>query len=136
MGLNDEIGGAVHWDTAVVESEDTLRTVIGKFVDSCSSALVVKQGETVLGVVTDIDLMESIVRGDDLDSVKVGRFMTACELITAEGTKSPCAQLDETESVENALKVMSAAGVHNLLVSGTNRTGMVSIRDLLKYLIK
>ncbi|MDH4319105.1 MAG: CBS domain-containing protein [Desulfobulbaceae bacterium] len=136
MGLNDEIGGAVHWDTAVVESEDTLRTVIGKFVDSCSSALVVKRGETVLGVVTDIDLMESIVRGDDLDSVKVGQFMTACELITAEGTKSPCAQLDESESVENALKVMSAAGVHNLLVSGTNRTGMVSIRDLLKYLIK
>ena len=133
MGFNDEIGLAVNWDAPVVDSEDNLRTVIKKFVDNHCSALVVKEGDIVLGVVTDIDLMESIVNGNDLDTIKVKEFMTACELITAEGTKSPCAQLDESESVENALKVMSAAGVHNLLVAGTDRTGMVSIRDLLTF---
>lgn len=137
MALHDEIKTAVNWQAASVDAEDSLRTVIQKMVDSKVSALVVKSGGTIAGVVTDMDLMRCVVQKKDLDTEKASKFMTACELITAEGAKkSPCAQLYETESVENALMIMDAAGVHNLLVSGDNQqAGMVSIRDLLRFVI-
>ena len=135
MGLQDEIKTAVNWQAASVDAEDSLRTVIQKMVDSKVSALVVKSGETVSGVVTDMDLMRCVVEKMDLDEEKATNFMTACELITAEGSKkSPCAQLYESESVENALMIMDAAGVHHLLVSGDDqKAGMVSIPDLLRF---
>lgn len=137
MGLNDEIKKAVDWDTEHVDVEDSLRTVIQKMAGSKSSSLVVKNGDTVVGVITDVDLMKCLVDGDDLDTVKAKKFMTACELITSgDEDASPCAQLDESESVLNALKVMEAAGVHNLLVSGDkDKVGTVSARKLLECVV-
>lgn len=137
MGLNDEIKNAVNWDAEQVDMEDSLRTVIQKMAGSNTSALVVKSGDTVAGIVTDIDLMNCLVEGDDLDAVKAGKFMTACELITTgDENASPCAQLDESESILSALKVMEAAGVHNLLVSGDDgRVGTVSARKLLQLVL-
>lgn len=137
MGLTSEIRTAVNWNAPCVDVEDNLKAVIQKMADSKVSALVVKSGDNIAGVVTDMDLMRSIVEKEDLDTVKVAKFMTACELITAEGAKTtPCAQLDESESVENALKVMDVAGVHNLLVTGERgKAGMVSARDLLKFVV-
>ena len=72
----------------------------------------------------------------DLDATRVSEIMTGCELITRERKTTPCVQLHEAETVENALKVLDVAGVHNLLVSGDNdkQVGMVSIRDLLRLL--
>jgi predicted transcriptional regulator len=68
-----------------------------------------------------------------LDETKADSFMIACELITERVTTNPCIQLNEEESVGNALRLMSGAGVHNLMVSGENDTcvGTVSITDLL-----
>jgi CBS domain-containing protein len=137
MALYDAIKTAVNWHAASVDAEDSLRTVIQKMVDSKVSALVVKSGDNVAGVVTDMDLMRCVVQKRDLDAEKAARFMTACELITAQGSKkTPCVQLDESESVENALMIMDTAGVHNLLVAGENQqAGMVSIRDLLRFVV-
>ena len=137
MALHDAIKTAVNWRAASVDAEDSLRTVIQKMVDSKVSALVVKSGGSIIGVITDMDLMRSVVQKRDLDSEKAAAFMTVCEIITAQGSKkTPCVQLDETESVENALMIMDTAGVHNLLVAGENQqAGMVSIRDLLRFVV-
>jgi predicted transcriptional regulator len=92
----------------------------------------------VAGLVTDMDLIDCISNKKDLDKTKVAEFLTPCELITDDRTKkSPCAQLDESQSVENAIKVLSASGTHNLLVSGPSdkEVGIATIRDLLKLLI-
>jgi predicted transcriptional regulator len=101
------------------------------------SAFVVKINGIVAGILCDIDLVKSIVCNDDLHAVTVADVMTVCELVTEEGAVNPCAQIDERESVKNALKVLDAAGTHNLLVAGSNErdAGLVSIRGLLKLVL-
>ena len=134
MPLNQEIKNAVNWDTDTVSIEDSLRTVIKKLVKSKTSALVVKMDEIVIGFVTDMDIIDSIDSGADLDETKADSFMIACELITERRSKAqPCIQLHEEESVRNAFRLMSGAAAHNLMVSGENDTcvGTVSITDLL-----
>ena len=133
MGLQDEIRTAVKWDTPHVYAQDSLRVVVRQMVQSGASALVVKMDGLVVGIVSDIDLSKSIVDNKDPDATTVSQLMSSCDLITAKGAVNPCAQLHETESVENALNVIDAAGTHNLLVSSDDesRVGVVSIRDLL-----
>ena len=138
MKFQTEIKNAVDWDAPSVGLESSLRDVIQKLVASKASALAVKIDDILVGVVTDIDIIDSISDQRDLDTTKVSEFLTPCELITNDLTKgSPCAQLDESESVENALKVLSVSGTHNLVVSGkTDKdVGIASIRDLLHLLI-
>jgi CBS domain-containing protein len=133
--LNQEIKNAVNWDAENVSMEDSLRTVIKKIVKSKTSALVVKMDEIVIGFVTDMDIIDidSISSGADLDETKANSFMIACELITERATTNPGIQLHEEESVENAFRLMSGAGVHSIMISGESEkcVGVVSITDLL-----
>jgi CBS domain-containing protein len=131
--LNQEIKDAVNWDAETVSMEDSLRTVIQKIVKSKTSALVVKMDEIVIGFVTDMDIIDSINSGADLDETKANSFMIACELITERATTNPGIQLHEEESVGNAFRLMSGAGVHSIMISGESEkcVGIVSITDLL-----
>jgi len=134
MPLNQEIKNGVNRDAETVSMEDSLRIVIKKLLKSTTSALVVKMDEIVIGFVTDMDIIDSIDSGADLDETKADSFMIACELITTRrSTTHPCIQLHEEESVGNALRLMSGAVVHSLMVSGESDTcvGMVSITYLL-----
>ena len=133
MGLDDSIRKAVKKDVAMVSVDDNLRTAIRTMTDFAVTALVVHQAEAVIGLVTDMDLMLFLTQDQDLDAVKVAQCLTPCELITARPGQNPCVQLDEDQSIRNALKVMSVAGVHNLLVTGANEqvVGTISTRDLL-----
>jgi CBS domain-containing protein len=137
MSLKDTISKAIKMDTPAVALDDTLETAIRKMVDGGCSSLVVKTGDELIGIVTDMDIMDSISRNGLTGKVKVADFMVKCELISKKWTKSPCLQLDEDESVENALKAMAGAGVHHLLVSGTNNKaiGMVSSQALLNLVL-
>jgi CBS domain-containing protein len=137
MSLKDSISKAIKKDTPAVTLEDSLETAIRKMVDGGCSALAVKSGNELIGIVTDMDIMESIRRNGLAGGVKVADFMVKCELLSQKGTKSPCVQLDEDESVENALKLMAGAGVHHLLVSGANNKamGIVSSQALLKLVL-
>ncbi|MFZ5798191.1 MAG: CBS domain-containing protein [Desulfobulbus sp.] len=137
MGLHDTIGKAIDRSTPTVALDDTLATVIRKMVDEGCSALAVQSGGELIGIVTDMDVMDSIKRNGLSNATKVADFMVKCELLSEKGTKSPCVQLDEGESVENAIKLMAGAGVHNLLVSGADKKaiGIVSSRALLKLVL-
>ena len=137
MGIQSEIKDAVNWDAPTVGLQSSLREAIQKLVANNVSGLVVKTDDAVVGLVTEMDLLDCISNQKDLDKTRVSEFLTPCELITNHPTKSPCAQLDESESVENAIKVLSAAGTHNLVVSGAKEmeSGIVSSRDLLKLLL-
>lgn len=137
MSLNDTISKAIKKDTPAVVLEDTLATAIGKMVDADCSALVVKSGDELIGIVTDMDIMDCLSQKGLAGEIKVADFMIRCELISEKGVKSPCIQLDEDEKVENALRVMAAAGVHHLLVSGANNKaiGIVSSKALLKLVL-
>ncbi|MEW6519679.1 MAG: CBS domain-containing protein [Thermodesulfobacteriota bacterium] len=136
MGMKDEIDKAVNWDTVGVDLDDSIRIAIEKMSAGRSAALAVKMGDEVVGVLTDTDLLMCIARGEDVDTTKAARCMTPCEIITTKRSKSPCVQIDATQTVENALGVLNLAGVHHLLVSGEDeRVGLVSVVDLLKLAI-
>lgn len=136
MALHDPIKPAVK-HTPTVRLNDSLQTAAKYMALHDTSALIVKDGEELVGILTDMDIMDGIVHYDDLAGTNVASCMTACQLITESPAQSPCVQLYEEESVKNALEIMSTAGVHNLLVSCEMGLGtcMVSIRDLLKVAI-
>jgi CBS domain-containing protein len=136
MGLEHEINSAVQWDTPKVEMQDTLRTAITRIARGMVSALIVKNEGQVVGIFTDMDLMGCIARGEDLDRITVSNFMTSCEIISGKTIKSPCVQLDETQSVKNALGVMDLAGIRHLLVTGERGVGIVSVHDLLRLVVE
>lgn len=137
MGLKDSIKTAVKKKAVEVKDSDSIRTAIRKMDEDQTSALIVVKDQDLIGIITDMDILYSVTSGDDLDKTQVISIMTACELITSKGAKSPCVQLDEDESVKNALDIMYQAGVHYLLVSGADDKliGLISIRDLLKLAI-
>lgn len=136
MALHDPIRPAVR-HTPVVRMDDSLLTAAENMSKHDVSALIVKDGEELIGILTDMDIMDGIARNNDLAGTTVANCMTACQLITESPTPSPCVQLYEGESVKSALEIMSTAGIHNLLVSCGMGLGtcMVSIRDLLKVAI-
>jgi CBS domain-containing protein len=136
-GMNAEIKNAVDWKAPAVALDDSLRVVIQKMVANKSSAVLVKTGDQVVGIVTDMDIVAGIARRDDLDGTRISGIMTPCELILGKTVKSPCVQIDSEESLENAIGVMNNAGIHHLVVSGEKDThaGMVSAMDLLQLVI-
>ena len=136
MALHDPIKPAVRHAPAV-RLDDSLLTAAEYMAKHDTSALIVKNGEELVGILTDMDIMDGIVHNNDLAGTDVASCMTACQLITDSPAKSPCVQLYEEESVQNALEIMSTAGIHNLLVSCEMGLGtcMVSVRDLLKVAI-
>lgn len=136
MGFERSIGDAVRWEVPVVDLQSSLLEVVRQQVANDVSALIVKNDGVVVGMITDMDVLYGIVDEKYLDTTKVSEYLTSCGMITGQSIKSPCAQIDESESVKNALKVLGAAGTHHLLVSGDKgEAGIVSIRDLLKLLL-
>lgn len=138
MSLSDSVKMAVDWDTPHINCGDSLFKAISLMVEFNTSALVVKVHGAVAGILCDIDLVHSVINEENLKTTKVGEVMTACDLMTENGAVNPCAQIYEMESVLNALKVIEAAGTHNLLIAGSEsqKAGLVSIRNLLKAVIQ
>ena len=88
----------------------------------------------VAGILTDIDLVQSLTKVDDLHSLTVAEVTPPCEVMTEKGATNPCTQIYEMESIRNGLKVIEAAGTHTLLVAGSKEhgAGLVSIHSLLR----
>ena len=90
MGMQDSVGMALGDDLPVVGLDDSLLQAIKKLAAGGATALVVMSSDEVIGIVTEMDLMHSINRGDDSTSIKMAQVMTPCELITNKAVKSPC----------------------------------------------
>lgn len=119
-----------------VSLDDTVKTAMEAMAKNNASALVVKNGDDLLGIVTITDIMHCLA--DDLDpqATSVSTFMTKCDLITAKETTNPCAQLDEDLDALSAVKVMLNAGVNHLIVSGKKGepVGIVTSLELIKLI--
>jgi CBS domain-containing protein len=119
-----------------ISREDTLGTAIKLMAKNNASALVVREDEGLIGIVTITDVMHSLAHEEDLHSTMIGSFMTRCDLISTSATRNPCVQLDEHQDALSALKVMYEAGVHHLVVSGDSGWpgGVVSSLEIVKLL--
>ena len=59
-----------------ISPDDNLGSAIKAMAQNNSSALVVRDGAILLGLVTITDVMHSLVHHQDLQDTKIGSFMT------------------------------------------------------------
>lgn len=137
MGLKKTIKSVMRLDRPKVNGNLSAKETIETMAEHGVCAVSVEVDGSVQGIVTDMDLVGALVRRGDPARIKVSECMTACELITGAGAHKPCVQLDEEETVENALKLLDGAGVHNVMISGRNDQclGIISAGELLQAAI-
>lgn len=118
----------------VSSREHNLRDAIRLMAENNASALMVGDDIQSFGLITITDVMHCLATETDLEKSSVGSFMTQCDIISTEETRNPCVQLDEDQDVISAVKVMVAAGVNHLMVTGRDGepVGIVSSLELIK----
>ena len=136
MGKSKSIRNAIQRKYPAIGYDASLEEAMHSMAEHNCSALVVKNGEDLIGIVTISDVMYCLSNDQDCKSTRVSSFMTVCDLISSKATHSPCAQLDEEQDAMDAIKVMFEAGVNHLLVSGDKGqpVGMVSSLEIIKLL--
>lgn len=119
----NEKGNAV----LAMESSSTVFEAIKVIADAKIGALLVKDGENVVGVFSERDfLVRCGVAGLDPKKVKIKDVMTS---------KIICA--DPEMSVEECLAIMSEKQIRHLpVMKGKNLVGIISIIDLVKWVSK
>lgn len=107
----------------LAKSSENVREVARRMTDNNVGAVAVLDGENLVGMFTERDLMTRAVAKDlDLDETGIGMVMTR-ELTTA----SP------GESVADCLQKMHKLNCRHLpVVDKGNLVGMISLRDLLR----
>lgn len=108
-------------EASVTESpSDTLQDAAARMWAQQTGSLLVMDGNDMLGIVTERDVMKAVARGGDVTSTPVSAVMTpnVC-------TVSP------TTSLHEAARQMASRWIRHLpVVDGDTVLGMVSQRDL------
>jgi CBS domain-containing protein len=106
---------------SVVDSPtDSLREAASRMWKQQTGSLLVMDGESLLGIITERDVMKAVARGADLDQTPVSAVMTSNVL-----TVRPDSSLPE------AARHMATRWIRHLPVLDDGRVlGMVSQRDL------
>jgi CBS domain-containing protein len=136
MENTKRIKDAIVRDYPDINLEANLTSAINRMARNNASALVVREDDQLLGIVTITDVMFSLSGSNNPDETRISSFMTTCELISEEGTRNPCVQLDSEQDALSAIKVMYEAGVNHLVVSGKagEPVGIVSSLEIVKLL--
>lgn len=138
MRIKEEIRNYIKKDVPSVTLDASLREVAEKMAEYNVSAILVKENKEIVGIVTDTDVLGNIAADRGLAKVKASEFMTSCEFAAQKATTNPCLQLCESDTIEDAMRVMATAGIHHLLVWGASgeAVGVISSRDLLKAALR
>lgn len=120
MKVSDIMTQAIVTDAA----EDTLAQAAAKMREQQTGSLLIMDGDRLLGIFTERDLVKSVASGQDPNSVRLKDIMT-----TNIVTISPNTTLHE------AAEVMAAKWIRHLPVVLDDKVlGMVSQRDLAGFL--
>lgn len=118
------VGEVCSRTVVTADPDETIPVAARRMRDRHVGALVVLDGTTPIGVLTDRDIVVSAVAQspDKLDTLLVGDVMTR-DLVTAQST----------EPIEEALRRMRAHGVRRLpVVTGDGRIdGIIALDDIL-----
>ncbi len=138
MSLSDSVKGIVKADFPNIQYDETINAVIETMIEYQVNSVLVYAGEDVVGIISDTDFVTSFIEDENAGDLMVRDVMTPCEIAGAEGTLNPCAQIDENETILNALKVFQMSGTHGLVVSkgSGNPAGIICLRDVLGLAIK
>lgn len=106
---------------SVTESpHDSLRAAAEKMWKQQTGSLLVMDGDKLVGIITERDVMKAVARGHDVDSTAVREIMTR-DVLTVLPSTSP----------HEAARQMAARWIRHLPVMESGRVvGVVSQRDL------
>jgi CBS domain-containing protein len=106
---------------SITESpSESIKTAAAAMWAQQTGSLLVMEGDQLLGIITERDIMKAVARGDDLDVTPVSAVMTRAVL-----TVEPDA------TVAEAAQHMATRWIRHLpVVSDGRLLGMVSQRDL------
>src|SRR3954452_9581144 len=105
---------------------ESLRAAASRMWAQQTGSLLVMDGDALIGIVTERDLMKAVARGDDLDATPVSAVMTR-SVLTVE---------PETSCAEAAQHMATRWIRHLPVVREGAVIGMVSQRDLCGVLAK
>lgn len=106
-----------------VESNASLRTVVEHLINGGVSLVVVDDSGSVVGVVSEHDVLQAIHDGADIDEIWAADIMST-DVMTA----------DADQTIVEAARLMLENRFRHLLVPG-DEGGVVSIRDILDALV-
>jgi len=109
-----------------VAPEATVLDAIHMMADRSVGALLVMQGSTLLGIISERDYTRKVIlAGRSSRDTRVDEIMTA-HLVTAASS----------QTIEEAMKLMTDSRVRHLpVMEGGRVAGVVSIGDLVKWII-
>lgn len=110
----------IYW----VSADDTIRQAVHYLCERKTGAVAVKEGEDVVGIFSERDLMHRVVNASlDIDAVQVRHVMT----------RDPIS-VQLTDEMRHAKAVMFRCGVRHLVVVGNGGVykGLISMRDLIE----
>lgn len=122
-GGEQRVGDLTNRHVISVEPKTSLRVVIEHFVEAGVGFVVVDDGGSVAGVVSERDVMRAIHDGADLDEVWAADIMSI-DLVTA----------DSDTTVLEAARLMANNRIRHLIVMG-DQSGVISIRNILESLV-
>ena len=106
---------------SVTESpDDSLRSAAEKMWKQQTGSLLVMEGDRLVGIITERDVMKAVARGRDVDATRVREIMTR-DVLTVGPATSP----------HDAARQMAARWIRHLpVMDGDSVVGVVSQRDL------
>ena len=110
-----------------VQKNDTVADAVAILNEKRIGAVIVKDGETVVGILSERDLLKKLLPECRCASeVKVGEIMTDNLVITTVDTP-----------VDECMSVMTEKRIRHLPVfEGKDLVGVISIGDLMKHIVK
>lgn len=113
-------------DVLTVSPDALVRDTIEKMEDISAGTALVMEGGEVAGIVSERDVIRKVVlQNKDIDKIKVREIMTTdLTSITQETSLDDCMQLITEKRIR-----------HLPVICGGNLCGIVSIGDVVKYLI-
>jgi len=118
------VGSLLGREMVNIPAGSTLRQVVAKLVDDDVGVIVVRSGDSVVGILSERDVMDAVHDRVDLDAATVDAIMQP-DIIT----------IPASSSVVDAGRLMIDRGVRHLLVKSPDGDGIVSIRAILRSML-
>ncbi len=111
----------MHREMEAISPKATLRDAARKLRDKNIGSLLVGEGESRVGIVSEGDLVRSLAEGLRPDEISVESVMS-----------SPIISIDLDRTAQDANDLMSEKGIRHLAISDRGKiVGIISVRDLL-----
>ena len=109
-----------------VSPEDPVRVAISRMLEENVGSVAVCEGERLVGIFTERDVLRLTAEGPRFDEVRVGDVMTR-QLVT----------LSPNDDILDAARLMGERKIRHLpVLEGENLLGMVGIREVVRVLVE